>query len=258
LELFRQRHIIIELVRRDFRSRYLGSHLGIIWAFLHPLTYLFILWFVFEVAFNVKSSGNYPYVLWLMAGLFPWFFFSEALTGATASIIDHSFLVKKIIFPLGMLPIVKILSTLTIHLFLVAVMLFLFLINGYSPTLHWLQLPYYLLATICLVLGISWTTAAIAVYFRDVIQLVAMCIQFLFWFTPIVWSPDLLPSQLRPVVALNPVYYLVQGYRESFLAGAWFWEEPVRGFIFWMLTVALLSCGAIIFRRLRLNFGDVL
>lgn len=257
-ELIVRRRILLELARSDFRRRYLGSYLGILWAFLHPLAYLITLWFVFEVALKTRPAGNYPYVLWLMTGLFPWFFFSETWNGTTSSIIDHAFLVKKMLFPLGMLPLVKVLSSLIIHLFLVAVMLILLSATGHPPTLYWLQFPYYLLAAICLLLGISWMTSAIAVYFRDMIQLVAMSVQFLFWLTPIVWSVEILPPPLRFAATVNPIYYLIQGYRETFLSEGWFWEAPVRGLTFWALTGFLLLSGAFIFRRLRQNFGDML
>lgn len=257
-ELLSHRHVVLELARRDFRSRYLGSQLGIIWAFLHPLAYLFILWLVFEVALQAKPSGDYPYVLWLMAGLFPWFYFSDALNGATTSIIDHAYIVKKMPFPLGVLPMVKILSTLVIHLFLVLAMLLLAVASGHRPSIYWLQLPYYLMATVSLVLGLAWMTSAVAVFFRDMVQVVAMGMQILFWLTPIFWSPEILPARFSSLLQLNPVCYLVQGYRESLFSGQWFWEHGANGLLFWGTTFGFLVGGAIVFKRLRLTFVDVL
>ena len=123
-ELLRNRHIMAELTKNDFRKKYLGSSLGIIWAFIHPTIYIMIVWFVFQVGFNSQPMDNFPFVLWMLAGIIPWFFFSECLGGASNIIIENAFLVKKVAFSTEILPLIKILSSLIIHFFFIIVIFF--------------------------------------------------------------------------------------------------------------------------------------
>ena len=118
-DLFFKRKLIFELARNDFKTKYLGSYLGIIWAFLQPSVTIFILWFVFQVGFRSAPVNDVPFILWLMTGMVPWFFFAECLPNSTNSVVGNSYLVQKVVFSVGMLPIVKILSSLVVHTFFV-------------------------------------------------------------------------------------------------------------------------------------------
>lgn len=258
-ELFKNSHIIIELTKRDFKSKYLGSYLGILWAFVHPTVYIVILWFVFQIGFKSQPMENFPFVLWMLTGIIPWFFFSECLQGATGSILENSYLVKKVAFSIAILPLIKILSSLIIHLFFIAVIFGMFLLYGYLPSLYNLQVFYYLSCTIVLLIGISWLTSSLTLFLRDTGQVVMMALQFLFWMTPIFWpTKDLSPRTLN-LIKLNPVYYIVEGYRESFIYKTWFWESHyILTLYFWCFALFFFFIGAIVFRRLRLHFADVL
>ncbi len=257
-ELLERRGTLLALARHDFRSRYFGSYLGIVWAFVHPTVYIVILWGVFQIGFRAQPVANHPFILWLMAGIVPWFFFSDSVGSAANSIIDNAFLVKKVAFSLGMLPIVKILSSLMIHLLFIAILLGMTLAYGYPPDLHWLQIIYYLLAMFAFILGLSWVTSSVVIFLRDVSQLVAICLQFLFWVTPVFWSLSLVPPRYRTIVKLNPVFYLTEGYRESVITHIWFWEHPMQSAYFWSVTFGLLVLGSMVFRQLRPHFADVL
>jgi lipopolysaccharide transport system permease protein/teichoic acid transport system permease protein len=258
-ELLSKRHIILELTKRDFKQKYLGSYLGMLWAFVHPTIYILILWFVFQVGFKSQPMDNFPFVLWMLAGIIPWFFFSECLSTATTAVMENSFLVKKVVFSMGMLPLVKILSSLVIHLFFIAVIFIMFLIYGYLPSIYNLQVFYYLFATIVLLLGLSWLTSSLIIFLRDVGQIVTMVLQFLFWLTPLFWSAKILPPGINNLLKLNPVYYIVEGYREAFIYKVWFWEKHYMWTLyFWAVTGVIFVVGAVVFRRLRPHFADVL
>ncbi len=258
-ELWSRRQMIQELTVRDFKSKYLGSYLGMLWAFVHPTIYIVILWFVFQVGFKSKPQADYPFVLWMMCGIIPWFFFSECLQSATNSILDNSFLLKKVVFSIGMLPIVKILSALIIHSFFIVIIFIMSMLYGYSPDLHYLQVFYYLFAAIVLLLGLSWLTSSLIIFMRDIGQLVSMVLQFAFWLTPIFWSAKILPVKYANLIKLNPVYYLVEGYRESFIYKVWFWEgHYILSLYYWIVTGIIFVVGAVVFRRLRPHFADVL
>jgi homopolymeric O-antigen transport system permease protein len=258
-ELFSKRFIIIELAKRDFRAKYLGSYLGMLWAFVHPTVYIAILWFVFEVGFKSKPAGDTPFVLWMLSGIVPWFFFSECLSSATFSIMESSFLLKKMSFSAGMLPIVKILSALVLHFFFLVVIVLMFTLYGLQFSLHYFQILYYLFATCVLLLGLSWLTSSVILFFRDMGQIVSMVLQFLFWMTPIFWSARILPAKYLNMIKLNPVYYIVEGYRECFIYHVWFWESHYAlTAYFWLVTGGIFVLGAVVFRRLRPHFADVL
>jgi len=116
-DLYKIRALIWQLTKRDFKSRYLGSYLGLLWAFIHPSVTIMVLWFVFQVGFKSRPVQNVPFILWLMSGIIPWFFFSEAFASASNSIVEYNYLVKKVVFRVSALPLVKILSATFIHLF---------------------------------------------------------------------------------------------------------------------------------------------
>jgi lipopolysaccharide transport system permease protein/teichoic acid transport system permease protein len=257
-DIWRARRIVFELSKADFRSRYLGSYLGLLWAFIHPLVTILIFWFVFEVGFKSQPVQNFPFILWLMAGIIPWFFFSDGLSGGCYAVIESSFLVKKVVFRVSVLPLVKILPVLAIHVFFLGVMLLIFALYGYLPGLHTLQVVYYMFALFVMALGLSWLASALVVFVRDVGQLVKMVLQFGFWITPVFWAPQILPEKYRFVVQLNPLHYIVTGYRESLIDQVWFWEHPLTTLYFWIVAALVFAGGAIVFRRLRPHFADVL
>lgn len=258
MDIIRSRHLILQMTKQDFRMKYLGSQLGMLWAFIQPAMTILIFWFVFDVGFKAMPVENFPFILWLMAGITPWFFFSDGLMQATWSVQENAFLVKKVVFRVSILPIIKILSALVIHVFFVCVLFLMFIGYGYFPDWHALQIFYYLFATIVLLLGLSWLTSALVLFLRDIGQMVMIAIQFGFWVTPVFWSLRMIPEQYRFFLQLNPVYYLTEGYRNSLIHHIWFWEDPWLTLYFWLVALGLFALGAIVFHRLRPHFADVL
>lgn len=257
-DIIKSRKLLIGLAKNDFKSRYMGNYLGVLWAFVQPVTTIIIFWFVFEVGFKSMPVDNFPFILWLMAGMVPWFFFAESLQSATQSISSNSFLVKKVVFRVSLLPIIQIISAFVVHLFFVFFLLFMFLYYNYAPTLYWLQILYYILYTVILVLGISWLTSSIVIFFKDLGQIIAMAIQFGFWLTPIFWSINMLPIEYQEMIKYNPAYYITEGYRDSLIHNVWFWEKPMWTFYYWGIALLFFFVGAIVFKKLRPHFADVL
>lgn len=258
LDIIHNRKFLWQMTKRDFRQKYVGSSLGILWAFIQPSITVLIFWFVFQVGFKSMPVDNFPFILWLICGMFPWFFISESILNATNSIIENSFLVKKIVFRVEILPIVKIISAFVVHIFFAAVLFLMFAAYGYSISIYNLQIVYYFFAMICLTLGISWITSSLTVFLRDIGQLVSMLLQFGFWGTPIFWSLNMIPEQYHFVFKLNPIYYIVEGYRQSFIYHQWFWENINLTIYFWLVTAIIAFIGAWCFKKLRPHFADVL
>lgn len=257
--LVAHRSLLVALIVNDFKKQYLGSYLGLLWAFIQPLSFLFVIWFVFQVGFKARPvAGDIPFFLWLSCGMIPWFFFTDAVIAGTNSVIANSFLVKKVAFRVGLLPLVQIGSALIIHIVLIIFLLLVFLLYGFSPTIYWLQLPYFVLCSIILVLGISWLTSALRVFIKDVGSFIGVLLQIGFWGTPIFWSIDVVPQKYLYILKLNPMFYIVEGYRDTLINKEWFWESYKITPYFLFTTFALLVIGAIVFKRLRPHFGDVL
>lgn len=258
-KLIENRKLIWTLSKNDFRTRFAGSYLGIIWAFVQPVVTVLVYWFVFQVGLKAGRTNEYPFVLWLVAGLVPWFFFSEALNGGTNALIEYSYLVKKVVFKISILPIVKVMSAVFVNAFFIGFTIILCSCYGYTPNLYTIQIIYYLLCNFLLVLGLSYFTAAIVVFFRDLTQIINIVLQVGVWLTPIMWDAEqMLSPKLLKIFKLNPVYYIVDGFRDSLLAGVGFWEKPMWTVYFWLFVIIVFSIGVSVFRRLRVHFADVL
>ena len=256
--ILQNKGLLWSLTKNDFKQRYLGNVLGIAWAFIQPTATVAIFWFVFQVGFKSQPVDNFPFILWLVAGIFPWFFFSESLSVGTNSILANSFLVKKVLFRVSLLPIIPLLSALVIHLFFIFVMFGMFIYYGYMPNIYWVQIIYYLFSASILLLGLSWITSSIVVFFRDMGQFVAMILQFAFWLTPIFWSFKTIPEQYHWIIKLNPLVYIIEGYRNSMIYHKWFWEDMHLTLYFWVLTLIIFVLGTLTFKKLRPHFSDVL
>ena len=266
LEVYRNKKLTLTLAKNDFKSRFAGSYLGIVWAFVQPIVTVIVYWFVFEKALNAgtqatKSGINAPYVLWLIAGLVPWFYFSEAINMATNTLVEYSYLVKKVVFNISILPIVKLISSLFVHVFFVAFMFIMYFVYGYAPTLYMLQVVYYSFAMFILCIGLVYATSAMMVFFRDLGQIVNILLQVGIWATPIMWNINTMTG-ISPIVLvilkLNPMFYIVSGYRDALLNNVWFWEKPGMTLYFWIFTVLVYMFGTTIFRKLKIHFADVL
>jgi len=256
--ILQNRRMLWSLTKNDFKQRYLGNMLGVIWAFIQPTVTILIFWFVFQVGFKAQPVDDFPFILWLIAGMFPWFFFAEAFSNGTNSIVANNFLVKKVVFRVSLLPIVSLMTALAIHAFFICVMFAMFIYYDYSPEIYWLQIPYYLFSLSVLLLGLSWLTSSVVVFFKDMGQFVAMMIQFGFWLTPIFWSMKMVPEKYQWIVELNPLVYIIDGYRNSMIYHQWFWNDINMTLYFWLVTAGLFILGGLTFRKLRPHFADVL
>lgn len=257
-ELLLSRNLIWNLSKNDFKTKYAGSYLGITWAFVQPIVTVLVYWFVFQVGFRSGDVGDFPFVLWLISGIVPWFFFSDALSNATNSMIEYSYLVKKVVFKISILPIVKIVSALFVHLFFIGFTIFLFAVYGYPPHLYMLQIVYYTICMIILVLGISYATSAIIIFFKDLGQIISIFLQIGMWMTPIMWNYEMIQPKYRWILKLNPMDYIVTGYRDSLIYQTGLIGHLKQGIYFWLVAITLFAVGIIIFKRLKVHFADVL
>ena len=261
VELFQSRHLIWKLAKNDFKKRYAGSYMGAVWAMIQPVVTIAMYYIVFDKIMGNsinRGTGEIPYVLFLTTGLVPWFYFTEALTNGTNALLEYNYLVKKVVFKISVLPIIKIIAATFIHAFFACVMLVVAAIYGYYPTVYTLQIFYYSACLFILVLALSYTTCAIVVFFRDLAQIINIALQIGMWATPILWNIDTLSPRWVVILKLNPLVYIVNGYRSAVYEKEWFFQDFFSTMYFWIITVVLFGIGAAIFKRLKVHFAHVM
>lgn len=262
-ELWQSRSLIWKLSRNDFKKRYAGSYLGAVWAMVQPVITVLMYYIVFDKIFQSRSEAvagdlPIPYVLFLTAGLVPWFYFSEALNHGTNALMEYNYLVKKVVFNIRILPVIKVVAASFIHAFFVLVLLIIGAVYGYMPSLYTLQVIYYSFCMFVLVVALCYTTSAIVVFFKDLSQIIQIVLQIGMWATPILWNVGKLSPTWQFVIKLNPVAYIVCGYREAVCGTGWFWENWQYTLYFWGFTIVFLWIGSRIFTKLKPHFADIL
>jgi lipopolysaccharide transport system permease protein len=257
--LVERRSLIYEMTKREIASQHVGSLLGFFWTFINPLIWIFILWVVFSLGFKIQPKGNnIPFVVWLVAGMSIWITFTEIVSGSTGIIVNNSFLVKKMVFPLSILPVVKLVASFITHSVFLLILIILMLFYRMPIKLYCFQAIYYFVAMSILALGISWITSSINIFLRDINQIVNVFLQIGFWATPIFWDFTMMPPWVQSMLKLNPMFYIVQGYRESFIYAIPFWGHSFQTVCFWVIALSIFVLGAVIFRSLKPHFADVL
>ena len=263
VELYQNRRLIWRLSRNDFKKRYAGSYLGTIWAMVPPIVTVAMYWVVFDRIFGsgpqvTYTGGEVPYVLFLTAGLVPWFFFSDAVMGGMTSLMEYNYLVKKVVFKVSILPIIKVTAAMFVHIGFSVVLVLIAAFYGYTPTVYTLQLIYYTFCEYVFILGLSYATCAIVLFFRDLQNLVSIIMQVGMWATPILWNINTLREKYKPFIKLNPMTYIVEGYRSAVYEQQWFWEHFYSSTYFWIVTALLFVVSALIFKKLKPMFADVM
>lgn len=259
VELYQSRHLIWKLAKNDFRKRYAGSYMGAVWAMIQPVVTVGMYYVVFEVVMpGTSRTDEAPFVLFLTAGLVPWFFFNEAWNYGTNALREYDYLVKKVVFKISILPVIKVIAATFIHAFFVLILLIVAALYGYYPSIYTLQIFYYSVCLFVFVLALSYTTCAIVVFFKDLSQIINIILQIGIWATPILWDIDGLNAKWVVIVKINPLVYIVEGYRSAVYRQEWFFQDFFSTMYFWIATVILFGIGAAVFKRLKVHFADVL
>lgn len=254
--VWRARAVVRALVARDLRGRYVGSAFGLVWAVVNPLTQLAIFTVVFSTILSVRfGPSDVPFVLYLAVALFPWLAFQESILRSATCLVDNAVLVKRVVFPIQVLPVQLAISALVHQLIALVLLLGLMVILGVPPRASIAALPLLLVVQLLLTIGIGWAVAALHVYFRDTAQVLGVVFPMWFYLTPIIYPSRLVPERLRPLFALNPLTALVEAYRDVLLHGV----VPLGGRELWLVivSVATFAAGAVIFTRARGELADL-
>jgi ABC-type polysaccharide/polyol phosphate export permease len=259
LQLWVRRHLILNFVIRDVKSRYVGSFMGLFWSVVHPLVLLVCYTFVFSIVFRVRpfTEATDNFAVFLFCGILPWLYFQDSVVRCCSSILDNAGLIRKTLFPSEILPVSLVVSNLVSHLIGLAILL---VVLGFMGLLSWtlLFLPVFILLLMLMTLGLGWFVAALQVFLRDTIHLVTVFMILWFWFTPIFYSADNdnVPVLLRALIRLNPLSYVVEGYRDALLEHQAPALTPLL--ILMAFAGAAFLVGGFVFRNTKREFIDVL
>jgi ABC-type polysaccharide/polyol phosphate export permease len=240
-------------------KRYSGSALGVVWSLVKPIIFIFAYWFAIAIGIRGgKSMGDVPYILWLIPGIMPWFFISDALTIGGSAIRSNTHFVTKMVYPVATLPISEMLSLYFVHLMMMCLATAAFVVSGFGLSVYFLQLPYYLLCCIAFAAVMSTLLSALTAVSQDVQHAVKSLMTLLFWLTPILWSVENVGAPIKQLLLANPIYYIIAGYRNTFVGERWFFEDWQYTIYFWIVMVVLGLLSSYVFTKLEPEFADVL
>ncbi|MER3433456.1 MAG: ABC transporter permease [Leptolyngbya sp. ERB_1_1] len=251
------------LVQRDLAARYQGSVLGNSWALLNQLAQLLVYTYLFSIVLKVKlslgglPSNNFTFGLWLFAGLVPWIAFTTGFSQAASAVIAQPNLVKKVVFPVALLPLVPICSafvesTMGVMLLITFVV---FLTKAIHSTI--LLLPLLWIPQLLFTSGLGYLAAGMTVFLRDIPQTLGVILNLWFYVTPIVYPSSAVPEALRFwVFWLNPMTIVVELYRDLVLIGRI--DHWAEWGVLWVISIVIFAIGLWVYRRLRPAFADVL
>ncbi|HRD77501.1 MAG TPA: ABC transporter permease [Hyphomicrobiaceae bacterium] len=258
IDALRHVPLIRVLALNHLREKFIGTWAGIVWAFIHPIVLIAIFWVVFAQGFKLPTSGERPFLLVLICGLLPWMAFNEAVMGAAGSVTSKAYLVRKIAFPLEVLPLTNVVSSLIVHVPMLLLGMIIAAWHGRFPGPHLAWLPVYMLALALLATGLGMLLSALSVVFRDVQQGLGIVMNIWFWATPIVWAEDMLPAEYRWLSQWNPITYLIDGYRYALLGPGVPEPTTFAAVLYWSVTGVVMAAGILLFKRLKPNFADLL
>ena len=257
LQLYFHRMLILNLGQRDFEKKYVRNFFGFIWAILDPLAFILILYLVFGVRYGKTNPDEVSFVVYLITGYIAYGLFSAGMISITTCISDHSFLLKKVNFRVAILPIVTLLSNLMIHFIVLVICIVVLFLNQIYPDFYWLQIIYYIFALSVLLISLGWLLSSVYLFFPDISNIVGIITQAMLFLSPIFWNMQGLPPAHQFILKLNPLFYVVNGYRESLYNHQGFWTHPLLTIYFWSFCFIALIAGVTVFKRLRPHFADV-
>lgn len=259
-EHIKYRNQIFKLAKADLIKTYKGAALGWLWALVKPAVTIAVFYFAFSVGLR---SGHpvegYPYFLWLIAGMVPWFFMRDTLTAGAGSIRKYKYLVTKIKFPISTIPTYVCLSNISVNICLMLIMLCIYMGFGIKPDIYWLQIPFYMVLMLLFFMAWSLFAGMLSAISKDFLNLVKAMTTALFWMSGIMYDVNGIKIEIvRKIMLFNPITLLCNGFRNSLIYKQWFWETGVemRNFIILYVIMGILAVWA--YKKLKKDVPDVL
>lgn len=259
-ENFQNMYRIYSIAKYELIAEMSESKLGLFWNFANPAIQVLTYWFLFGLVLNRKDVDGIPFLVWMLGGMIVWFLISPCITDGCNAIYKKSEVITKMKFPVSILPMTVILKKVFDNFCLFLILIVVFAVNGFYPSIHWLGLIYYLLCAIIFAFSLSLTTSVLNMLARDTRKLIMACMRMLLYLTPILWDIDRFKNipWLASVIKCNPIYYIVQGYRDCF-----FYHKGIMAYgwsmgWFWGITLVLFLLGSYMMYKFKTRFIDML
>jgi teichoic acid transport system permease protein len=261
-------YLILRLSAFELKSANTNNYLGRFWEILNPMIQLTIYWFVFGAGIR-KGSGitmdngiEVPFFIWMVTGMIVWFFVNPAISASSRSIYSRIQLIAKMSFPMSAIPSFVIMANFYTHLILVAVVTVFLQFTDFKLSLYFIQLPYFMAAMLLFLLALALVTSTLSTIVRDVQQVVQSILRMLLYLTPLLWHTETLTINgidYAFILKLNPLYYIVEGYRAALLGTTWYPAEyPQLTLYFWITVIVLFFIGSVLHLKFRNRFVDYL
>lgn len=251
---------IFRLSRYEEKATYQSHYLGLLWQVLNPVIQVGIYYLVFGLGVNGgREIDGVPFIAWMLIGITAWFFISNTILGASNSIYRQVNVVSKMKFPVSILPTTNMISNLTSYFPMLVFVFALLAVFNITPTLFWLQFVYYFIAMLAFLFALGVLDSTITVLVRDYHIMLQSVLRLLFYVSGPIWNIENqhLPNALVKILKLNPIYYIIEGMRDSLLSRQWFWEKGSYTLIFWGMTLIILILGSHLHLKFRSKFVDL-
>lgn len=234
------------------------------WEVINPVIQILIYWFVFgsirqRADIEIAPGMDVPFIYWLLCGFILWTFFYQSTIQGSKSIYTRLRLLSKMNFPMSVIPNIVIFSQFYIHLVLLVIAFLIFQSGGYFVTIYFIQVLYFIIASFCLIFAISLITSTLSTIIRDVHMFLNSTLRMLLYLSPILWQMTVLSEKVQFILKLNPLYYLIEGYRSAFFGLEWYfiahWKYTLY---FWAITIVLFLIGSALHMKFRKHFIDYL
>jgi teichoic acid transport system permease protein len=253
-------YLIFRLSLFEIRSSNKGHYLGMLWEVINPMILISIYWFVFGYGIRGgKDVGGVAFLPWLISGISVWFFISQALLQGSKSIYSRIKIISKMNFSMSVIPTFVIVSKFYQHMILMVIVMIILAFYGYLPTIYSFELIYFMIANFAFLISVSLITSTLATIIRDVQMVVQAVVRVLLYVTPILWTVDHMPASVITLMKLNPICYIVEGYRAALLGTGWYFiEDQWYTLYFWSLVLVLSLVGSGLHMKFQKRFVDYL
>ena len=258
-QIIKNKKLILQLGKNDFKNRFANTSLGSIWGFLQPFVFMMMYVVVFQFIFKQTGPGGVPYVVWFIPGMAMWMTINDGIIGASNSIRGYSYLVKKVVFPVDIIPLISLIANAFVSLFLIVIATAVCVIFKFVPNVF--QMIYMIISVYIFLIAITRFTSAVATLVPDFSNLLGIVMQICMWLTPVVWDLSMIAEhhKISMIMKFLPFTYLVTTFREVFISdGIVFANNGMFTIIFWVITFVMFIWGNSVFKRTKKDFADVL
>lgn len=251
--------MMIRVALYDYKLQNRDSYLGRAWDLLTPLIQVGTYWLVFGIGLRQgRDIDGYPYLLWMLSGIVPWFCISSAITKGGNSIFAKSATITKLRYPIATVPIGAMVTEFFGFIFTLIILEVIYLFYGYLPNWGYLNLIYYIIYMLAFLASLALITSVFTMVARDFQKLLSNIIRLLFYLTPILWDMEAMPSIYKIIISLSPIYYVVRGFRESLLYNIPFYAHQKDIVINWSIVILFFFFGCYQQEKFRNRFRDLI